>query len=228
MNRKLQRTLPDYKNIEQEYKDFILKDKHPCIMAKTVFTMDKFFIKIYEDLDNPDSHTNLMADLEAYIQQYDFQSNEFQSFLAVFPNDIISNESSFEKELWRFLQSLHKIDDCPWDKTVSKNPKDSNFSFSLKGKAFYIVGLHPKSSRIARQAPYTTVVFNLHWQFERLREMGTYQAVKKRIRARDKKLQGSINPVLKDFGRQSEALQYSGKQTDNEWRCPFHPKPESI
>lgn len=54
--------------------------------------------------------------------------------------------------------------------------------------------------------------------------MGKYTTVKKRIRKRDKKLQGTINPVLKDFGKDSEAKQYSGRSVGNDWKCPFQSK----
>ena len=120
------------------------------------------------------------------------------------------------------LQRLHNNDDEDWDESVSPDPNDSDFSFSVKGKAFYIIGMHPNSSRLARQAPYCTVVFNLHWQFEKLREMGTYQKVKERIRKRDKALQGTINPILRDFGTDSETKQYSGREVEANWKCPFH------
>jgi FPC/CPF motif-containing protein YcgG len=66
------------------------------------------------------------------------------------------------------------------------------------------------------------MIFNLHWQFEKLRDMGVYQRVKKRIRKADEKLQGSINPMLDDFGDSSEARQYSGRAVDSNWKCPFH------
>jgi len=52
--------------------------------------------------------------------------------------------------------------------------------------------------------------------------MGTYQKVRDRIRDRDVALQGSINPMLEDFGNNSEAKQYSGRKVDKEWKCPFH------
>jgi hypothetical protein len=54
--------------------------------------------------------------------------------------------------------------------------------------------------------------------------MGAYQAVKNKIRLRDKKLQGTINPVLRDFGSDSETRQYSGRNVGAEWECPFHHK----
>ena len=208
-------------DIIEEYKDFILKQKHPCIMAKTLFTLNTYQLKTYKGFRENDSLNSLVNDLGDYIAQYDFESNNFESFIAVFPDEKFTSELQFEKTLWETLQSLHELDDCEWDPTVSDNPHDSDFSFSIKGKAFYVVGLHPESSRLARQSPYPTLVFNLHWQFEKLRDMGTYQRVKNRIRKRDAALQGMINPVLKDFGTGSETRQYRGRMVEPQWECPF-------
>lgn len=105
---------------------------------------------------------------------------------------------------------------------MSQNLNDLNFSFSLKGKAFYMISLHPKSYRLARKAPYCTVVFNLHLQFEKLREVGKYHSVRNRIRMRDQELQSSINSVLRGFGEQSESKQIGGRQIENNWNCSFH------
>ncbi|WP_241480022.1 guanitoxin biosynthesis heme-dependent pre-guanitoxin N-hydroxylase GntA [Kordia jejudonensis] len=193
-------------------------------MAKTLFKLNNYHLKVYRDINDDASIQNLLKHLEEYLKQYDFDSNEFQTFIAVFPNNHYKNEFDFETSLWQLLQKLHEFDDCTWDASVSDNPKNENFSFSIKGNAYYIIGLHPRSSRIARRSPYTSVVFNLHWQFEKLREMGIYKNVKNRIRKNDKNLQGSINPVLKDFGDESEAKQYSGRNTEKNWKCPFQKK----
>lgn len=210
--------------VELEYTDFIIKYKHPCVMANTVFLMDNYHLKVYDDITSDDIVAPILSDIENYLENYDYESNEFETLIVCFKNNDFQTEKQFEKALWNFLQKLHNQDNKAWDPNVSQNPNDPNFSFSIKGKAFYIVGMHPKSSRMARQAPYCTVVFNLHWQFERLREMGTYQAVKTRIRRRDKKLQGHINPVLRDFGKDSETKQYSGRAVEPDWKCPFHTK----
>jgi uncharacterized protein len=42
------------------------------------------------------------------------------------------------------------------------------------------------------------------------------------IRAAERALQGTLNPMLAEFGRRSEAAQYSGRKVDPGWRCPFH------
>ncbi len=210
--------------ITREFKDFIIADNHPCIMANTVFEMDKFHLKIYDQLGSKKTAKILGEDLKAYIAAYDFESKDFESFIAVFPEAQVVSEIEFENLLWRQLQFLHEQDTAGWDPTVSNDPEDPNFSFSIGGKAFYVVGLHPKSSRKARRAPYPTLVFNFHSQFEKLREMGVYHKVRDKIRERDEELQGSINPVLKDFGEESEARQYSGRKVAEKWKCPFHHK----
>lgn len=207
--------------LKNDFKNFILNKDHPCIMAKTVISMDQLEIKAYDELGSAETAEILLKDLEAYIEDYDFESNDFRTFLAVFPEMQEYSEIEFEKLLWKQLKELHKQDSKDWDPEVSSDPDSENFSFSISGKAFYIVGMHPGSSRKARQSPYPAVAFNLHWQFEKLREMGSFEVVRDRIRNRDRALQGSINPMLEDFGSNSEAKQYSGRKVGNEWKCPF-------
>lgn len=206
---------------KKEYDDFILEKDHPCLMAQTVFSMDQVDFHEYENLGSRETAKVILKDLQKYIENYNFDSNNFLTFLAVFKGKKRYSEEEFEKLLWQQLQFLHEEDDSLWDDTVKSDPEDPDFSFSLGGKAFYIVGLHPNSSRKARQTPYPTIAFNLHWQFEKLREMNTYQTVRDKIRDRDKDLQGDINPMLEDFGERSEARQYSGRKVGEEWKCPF-------
>lgn len=211
-----------FEKIDSAYKEYILGKDHPCIMAKSLFKMNRYNLHVYNDMHDSVVLLHLLDDLRKYLADYDFESTSFESFLAVFPNSSYANEREFENALWKSLQHLHNLDDSPWDPSVSDDPDNPHFSFSLCGRAFYMVGLHPASSRIARQAPYTTLVFNLHHQFEKLREMGTYDAVKNTIRKNDELLQGSINPVLRDHGTETETRQYSGRNVEADWKCPFH------
>lgn len=206
----------------KDFRNFIIDNDHPCIMAQTVFKMEQLEIKDYEELGSAQTAKKLIKDLKSYIDGYDFESNDFRTFLAVFPDSPDYSEIEFEKLLWKQLKALSEEDDCDWDPEVSSDPESEHFSFSIGGKAFYIVGMHPGSSRMARQSPHPVLVFNLHWQFEKLREMGSYENVRDRIRQRDEELQGNINPMLEDFGQNSEARQYSGRAVSDNWKCPFH------
>lgn len=212
------------KSIRDRFRQFILDEDHPCIMSRTMFEMDTFHMHSYKNPDSEATTEQLLKDLKNYIDGYDFDSPEFYSFIAVFPGLSPLSEKDFEEFLWTKLQDLHELDDSPWDHAVGDDPQADDFSFSLGGKAFYIVGMHPNSSRAARQSPYPCLVFNLHWQFEQLREMGTYDRIRDTIRKRDLEKNGSVNPMLADFGKGNEAAQYSGRKVDEAWKCPFQHK----
>src|SRR5205085_11635007 len=117
------------------------------------------------------------------------------------------NEPEFEQLLWSQLHHLHLADTehFTWDSSVSSNPRDPQFSFSFAGRAFYVLGMHQNSSRTARQFRWPTLVFNPHQQFERLRTDGKWKRMQKAIRARELAAQGSINPMLSEFGEQTAA-----------------------
>jgi len=211
-------------DIERQYIKYVESKNHPCIMAKSVFKAGGYTLKTYGSLLKESSAKKINRDLFNFLESYNFEDKEFRSFVACFENDTFQSELKFENALWAFLQNVHNYDDKPWDSSVSDCPDSSEFSFSIQGRAFYVVGLHPWSSRIARQSPYVTVVFNLHHQFETLREMGVFHNVRDRIRKNDQRIQGEINPVLRDFGKDTETKQYSGRQVETHWKCPFHKK----
>lgn len=200
---------------------FVIEDDHPCVMAQTVFSMDKVDLHVYDNFGSKNTAQKIIKDIRIYLDKYDFESNDFYTFVATFPGRKDYTEEQFEELLWKQLQFIHEVDDQPWDPAVSSDPESRKFSFSILGKAFYMVGLHPNSSRIARKSPVPAIAFNLHWQFEKLREMGAYHNVRDKIRERDRELQGENNPMLEDFGEKSEARQYSGRKVGEEWKCPF-------
>jgi len=208
------------KYTESRIREFILDD-HPCVMAQSVIADESVCIEEFEGINNDKSHRKLLEKLKLYIDRQELDSKSFESFIAVFKNDKFISEVAFESALWKLLTDLHHLDDSSWDASTSKNPADANFSFSLHNTSFYIIGMHQGASRFARKAPYTMIVFNLHQQFEKLREIGRYDRVRDLIRRRDKSYQGSINPMLADFGTRSEARQYSGRKVDENWKCPY-------
>ena len=150
------------------------------------------------------------------------------SFVALFRGPDVRDERQFEELLWEQLREVHAADEQPWTPDVSGDPDDPHFAFSAAGTAYFVVGLHPMASREARRAPVPTLVFNLHAQFEQLRASGTFSRMRDRIRARDRALQGQINPMVSDYGTSSEARQYSGREVGPDWRAPFEPDPQAL
>jgi uncharacterized protein len=99
--------------------------------------------------------------------------------------------------------------------TLSADPDDPRFSFSFARRAFYVIGLHPRSSRWARRFAWPTLIFNAHDQFEDLHAHGQFGRLKEAINRRDSALQGRPNPRLTEFGTASEAPQYAAREVDS-------------
>jgi FPC/CPF motif-containing protein YcgG len=119
------------------------------------------------------------------------------------------------------LQQVNALDAGPWASDRRSDPASPEFSFSFAGTGYFIVGLHAGSSRLARRFAWPTLVFNPHHQFDRLRADGHYSRFQEAIRSREVALQGTLNPMLQNFGEASEARQYSGRAVPETWRCPF-------
>lgn len=210
--------------VDDMVKEFILDD-HPCVMAQSVVANDTISIHNYSKISKQCVPT-LLNDLNSYLNEINDESKKFQTFIAVFKDDEFKTELAFENALWKLLYQLHCKDDYEWDKSTDSDVSSPKFSMSILGKSFYIVGMHPNASRKARSSPFPMIVFNLHNQFDNLRKTNRYTRVRDLIRRRDKEYQGSINPMLEDFGAGSEARQYSGRAVNNKWECPyqFHKK----
>lgn len=207
---------------KEQFTRFVVNDDHPCIMAQSVFSNKNYRLLSYDNFGSQTTAKKILSDINDYLKDYDFSSNNFFSFIAVFEGCSSYSNVEFENLLWQQLQKIHDNDAVSWDKTVSADPTNKSFSFSISGVAFYVIGMHPNSSRNARKSAKPCLVFNLHGQFEKLRKMGVYNRVRDTIRKRDIDKNGSVNPMLKDFGNKSEASQYSGRVVDESWKCPFN------
>jgi uncharacterized protein len=208
--------------VTQAFEDMVLDDSFPCVGAKSAVRRGNAQIVPYGRMGSHAATAGLARDLRAFAIGARRDSRDMTTFVACFDPLDSCDELTFERALWGTLGSLADIDDEPWDPGVESDPEHSDFSFSFGGRAFFVVGLHPGASRLARRFAWPALVFNLHDQFERLRAEGRYERMQKVIRDRDIALQGATNPMLGDFGRRSEARQYAGRRVEDDWACPFH------
>lgn len=201
---------------------YVIDGAHPCVMARSVVNKKQVFLANYAALGDEANCAAVCHDIYEVLS-ISKVDNSLYSLAAVFPDKAFDTEQAFEHALWDQLNGMHTVDQkmFAWDPCVSQDPKDPEFSFSIGGVAWYVVGLHPQSSRKSRQFNVPTLIFNRHARFEVLREEGRYDNMRDRIRQRDIQLQGSLNPMLKDHGEASEAIQYSGRAVDGNWQCPF-------
>jgi len=200
---------------------------YPCLGARSVVHRSRAFVHVYPELGTAATAAQLLDDLAEFARGIDLGEG-FASFVAVFRGPRVRDEAHFERVLWAQLRALHEQDVQPWAQGVSADPADPHFAFSAGGTAYFVVGLHPEASRTARRAAVPTLVFNLHEQFEQLRAEGRFPPMRERIRARDARLQGDVNPMVGDHGEASEARQYSGRAVGPEWRAPFRWDPATV
>lgn len=210
--------------------EMVAHPDYPCLGARSVFRRDAVTAVVLDDLTDasPGGSLDRLGDaLRRYVGEVD-PAGDLVSFVAVFRSPVTTTEGEFEDALWAALRHLHDHDEAPWAEGVASDPANPHFAFSVAGTAFFVVGLHPAASRIARRAPLPTLVFNLHEQFERLRADGRFDRMRDTIRRRDTELQGEPNPMAVDHGTASEALQYSGRAVPAGWTPPFdHEAPTS-
>ncbi len=208
--------------VQDAFDGFAGGDGHPCLGARSVVRRGAYELRLYQRLGSRDAARALTEHLTRFGATV--RPGELTSFVAVFSEPTAMSEARFSSLLWEQLQQVHDLDSLEhaWDPDVSSNPADPRFSFSVGGRAYFIVGLHAGSSRWARRFAWPTLVFNPHAQFVALREGGGYERMRSRIRGRDTELQGAVNPSLRDHGTVSEAAQYAGGHVADDWRCPLH------
>ena len=211
--------------VNADFRAFVGDDAFPCLAGKGAVRRGDYTLGMYPALGSVEAATLLAVDLIRFTASIPADGAGLRTFAAVFTDVAPRDELAFERALWRQLQRLHDADPVgDWDTTVSGDPADAEFSFSFGGRALFVVGLHPRSSRLARRFGWPTLMFNPRAQFDRLKAEGRFDRLRDLVRERDVALQGSTNPNLADFGLASEARQYSGRATEADWRCPFHRK----
>jgi FPC/CPF motif-containing protein YcgG len=207
--------------VRARFRARILDPAFACVGAKSAVQREQYRLEVYVEMGGAASSRRLAGDLSDFVQSQDIGDPGFSTFAAAFGLPQIHDEQMFEALLWKQLQGLHRLDQAPWDPSVSSDPLDDTFAFSYAGRAFFVVGLHPAASRLSRQFAWPTLVFNARFQFEHLRARGQYERMQAVIRARERAIQGNENPMLSDFGTRSEARQYSGRPVEEGWTCPF-------
>ncbi len=210
--------------LAERFRHFVGDAGFPCVGAKAALNRDGMRFVVARDFRSAWDDLRILPSLLDLAQSYRASPALFQSLVVLFEAGTPDDEEGFEAQLWDRLQSLTDKDEWlgqPADPRVAHDPGDPHFAMSFGGEAFFVVGLHPHASRPARRFDLPAMVFNLHDQFEQLRDAGRYDKLRATIIERDVALAGTANPMLAQHGSISSARQYSGRAVGAEWRCPF-------
>lgn len=210
--------------ITAELKAFVASPEFPCVGAKAALRRHQLDVLVASDIRRSAFDRMITERLQEFAVRHDVDEKMFVSQAIIYRNDRDLSETDFETFLWQRLSAFHAIDveRYRWDPNVDSDPASPHFSLSIGGKGFFVVGLHPRASRLARRFKYPTLVFNLHAQFEKLRAEGRYETIRQKTIERDVVLQGTPNPMLARHGNGPAAAQYSGRHVGKNWKCPFH------
>ena len=212
-------------HIHSLFRAQVLGPAFPCALGKNAFANLRYRVGVYEAMSDQDSADGLTKDLQAFVSEQPSigTGDDFSTFVALFKSGIPVSEIDFEDNLWLLLRRIHGEDKrmFEWDPSTNKDPSSEEFSFSVGGQSFFVVGIHVHSSRISRKFVYPAIAFNAHHQFEHLRSTNKFERMQTIIRRNDTRIQGGINPALQDYGNDSEAKQYSGRLVPPDWKCPF-------
>jgi FPC/CPF motif-containing protein YcgG len=217
-------TAGDERQLRTAFEDFVRDQGFPCVGAKSALAHGTLKTVVCWSIESGWDDVRIHRELLEWAFEYRDEPGLFRSIAFIFAQPGPGAEAQFEQAMWERIQSLSDKDawlQQPYDPRVSNDPESPHFSLSFGGEGFFVVGMHPNASRPARRFERPVLVFNLHDQFEQLRDQGKYESIRETILTRDAKLAGSPNPMLARHGDTSEAAQYSGRLVDDGWRCPF-------
>ena len=211
---------------DSAFRRFVQSDRCSCVAAKAAIVAGGYRFGYYPGFEPSEAIEGVARDIAAFVAERSSIPSRYATFVAAFEEASFGDERWFENNLWRILQRLHELDARynPWNASVSSDPTDPKFSFSFAGTPFFIVGMHPNASRESRRFFLPALAFNSHDQFQQARQTGDFDRIVTAVRKRELTLQGSLNPELREFGTRSEARQYAGRATEDDWKCPFRPR----
>jgi FPC/CPF motif-containing protein YcgG len=202
--------------------ELLMGDAFSCIGGRAAWKRGFAVHNHYGQLAGKLDCAPLYADLEDFAKRLDSVDSLFTTFLATFSGPCNISENEFEELLWCQLRMLHEADArrYAWASGAGTDPMADNFAYSIAGRRFFVVGIHSNSARLTRRFAWPVLVFNPHDKFDKLREAGAFERIRRITRKREMDLQGSLNPRLIMFGYRPESMRYSGRVVEADWRCP--------
>lgn len=197
--RELTRT-SDEMRIQTDFIQWAMSPSLPCIGAKISLARKAFDICVCDmPLGSSGNAEYVAKKLRGWrsSQQSEWDHrNPFTTFVVVFPSTPPCTEVDFEKNATIELRNLMRTDGAPWPSGMPTDAAHPKYMFSFDGQSYFVVGLHPGSSRPGRRFKYAALVFNAKRQFDVLRQGNEFQQIQKIVRRRDTVLSGSPNPCV--------------------------------
>ncbi|CAF1279394.1 unnamed protein product [Adineta ricciae] len=216
--------------MKEEFKQHVFSTNFPCLNAKIALKRNAFDFDVYDTFCSEETTKLLWQNLMKFINKQSFlweNNHIFTTYVACFRTPENLSEDIFEILLWKQLQQLHEEDvrnGMKWSKNYSNDPSNTDFAFSIGERGFFLVGLHPQSSRNGRRFSKIAIAFNSQDQFTNLRRLNLLTEIKQVVRQNDLLYNGSINPNVIENENGPGPFEYSGKLIQPEWKPNFQVK----
>lgn len=202
--------------VHSQFRAMITSGVFPCLGGASAVRRRDYRFGVYPGLGSAEAVEATATDLMRFVADRPAPEHPVSVFVSAFDGPPIGSEEEFECALWRQLHGLTARDEGPaLDRDELVDPEDPGFVYA--GREFFIVGLHPASSRWARRFGWPLLVFNALSHSALLRRAGKYERMHNRILERDRRLQGCDNPSLEA----SQLAQFSGRAVEGSWSCPL-------
>ncbi|MGW9428014.1 guanitoxin biosynthesis heme-dependent pre-guanitoxin N-hydroxylase GntA [Streptomyces decoyicus] len=214
--------------IRAELERFIQTREFSCLGARAALKRDAITHRHYRRMGDEASAEENHRDLVDYVDTVRplLSAQSFRTFVATFDEPGTVDEHTYEELIWQHLQFMHDLDSRTYglDTGASSDPGRPNFGFHTGGHAFFVVGMHPGSSRASRRFTTSAIAFNSLAQFMHLGE--NFYSMQGAIRRREAKNNGSVNPSFTEYEYEEPARHFSGRFTEEDWKCPYTPRHE--
>jgi FPC/CPF motif-containing protein YcgG len=199
---------------DAQFRELMLGGSYPCLGAMSAVRRGEYRLRRHPPLGSVAAVARCTADLTALIRDFPVTTRPVAILVAVFAGPADMDEAAFESRVWTQLDGIRQLGGAPSPHLAGRDEDDPAFGFG--DRDFFVVGLSPAASRRARRFPWPTLVFNALTHSAQLQRQGLYDRMRDRIRARDLRLQGSLNPNLE----RSSVAQFSGRDVGDGWWCP--------
>src|SRR5262249_55256652 len=154
--------------IHSQFRGMITSPAFPCLGGSGAIHRGDYRFAVYGALGSPDAIRPCASDLASFLGKCPADRNPVAVFVAAFRQPVIPTELAFETALWEQLRGLHELDahgDAAHRQSggsdgLPTDVKNEDPGFFFCDREFFVVGLHPASSRWARRFGWPTLVFN--------------------------------------------------------------------
>lgn len=212
----------EYLVAHEQFRGMMLNESFACIGGASAVRRGNYQFALLPELASEEAIVECCDALRKFVSKFPAASHPVAVFVAAFRGPLCENESDFESRLWDQLQGMHDSHgQRAWfSADDSLADRDDELGFIFDDRNFFVVGMHPAASRWSRRYAWPTLVFNALSHAEHATRLGQFDRMRDRIRSRDQRLQGSLNPTVSE----PQVAQFSGRDVGPDWQCPLRPR----